>query len=68
MVHDSAMFQSLEVNSESYCPGWRSLGILESSGFDRNVRAKGWSLFFRAGEIRALVPAWEDRTRCAPES
>jgi hypothetical protein len=66
MVHDSAMLQSLEVNGESYCPGWRSLGTLESSGFDHDVRAKGWSLFFMAGEIRALVPAWGGQNTLRP--
>jgi len=58
MVHQSAVLQAREAESEPYCRGWRSLGILESSTLDRKVRAAGWSLFFMAGELRAVVPAW----------
>lgn len=58
IVHQSAMFDTLDIESEPYFRAWRSLGILESSGLDRKVRAKGWNLFFMAGEIRAVVPAW----------
>src|SRR5271167_124869 len=58
MVHQAAVLQSREAESEPYCRGWRSLGILESSSLDRKVRAAGWSLFFMAGELRAVVPAW----------
>jgi hypothetical protein len=43
----------VSVHSQADLKRW--LGILESSGFDLNVRAKGWSLFFMAGEIRAVV-------------
>ena len=59
MVYQSANLQSLAVESEPYCRNWRSLGTVESSGLDRRVRAKGWSLFFMAGEITTLVPGWE---------
>ena len=58
MVYQSANLQSLAVESEPYFRNWRSLGIVESLGLDRRVRAKGWSLFFMAGEITAVVPAW----------
>ena len=58
ILHQSAMFDTLDVESEPYVRNWRSLGILESSGLDRKVRAKGWNLFFMAGELRAVVPAW----------
>src|SRR5271157_1823677 len=58
LLHQSAKLESLELATESYCQNWRSLGIIESSGLDRKVRAKGWNLFFMAGEIRAVVPAW----------
>ncbi len=58
ILHQSAMFDTLDVESEPYFRNWRSLGIIESSGLDRKVRAKGWNLFFMAGEIRAVVPAW----------
>src|SRR5271167_1022152 len=58
MVHQSAILQPLKVESEPYFQNWRSLGVLESAGLDRKVRAAGWSLFFMAGELRAVVPAW----------
>ena len=58
MVYQSANLQSLAVESEPYFRNWRSLGIAESVGLDRRVRAKGWSLFFMAGEITTVVPAW----------
>ena len=58
MVYRSANLRSIAVESESYCEDWRSLGIAESLGLDRRVRAKGWSLFFMAGEIKTLVPGW----------
>ena len=57
MVRQSAVL-ALGVESEIYSENWRSLGVLESSGLDRKVRAKGWNLFFMASEIRAVVPAW----------
>jgi len=58
MVQQSATLQSLEVDSEPYCRNWRSLGVTESLGLDRKVRAAGGNLFFMASEIRAVVPAW----------
>ena len=58
ILHQSLMFDTLDVESEPYIRNWRSLGILDSSGLDRKVRAKGWNLFFMAGELRAVVPAW----------
>jgi hypothetical protein len=58
MVYQSANLRSLAVESEPYFRNWRSLGIAESVGLDRRVRAKGWSLFFMAGEITTTVPAW----------
>ena len=58
MVQQSASIRSLGIKSEPYSGSWRSLGILESSGLDRKVRAAGWNLFFMAGELRAVVPAW----------
>jgi hypothetical protein len=58
MVQQSAILQSLEVDSEPYCRNWRSLGVTESAGLDRKVRAAGGNLFFMANEIRAVVPAW----------
>ena len=61
MVYQSANLQSLAAEGEPYFGNWRSLGIAASSGLDRRVRAKGWSLFFMAGEIKAVVPGWGGR-------
>ena len=58
MVYQSANLQSLTGEIEPYFKNWRSLGTVESLGLDRRVRAKGWSLFFMAGEITAVVPGW----------
>lgn len=58
MVYQSANLQSLAVESDPYFNHWRSLGIAESSALESSVRAIGWTLFFLAGEITAVVPAW----------
>ena len=58
MVYQSANLQSFAFEGKPYFRNWRSLGTAESSGLDSRVRAIGWSLFFMAGEIRAVVPAW----------
>ena len=58
MVYQSANLQPFALESEPYFRNWRSLGTAESAGLDSKVRCEGWSLFFMAGEIRALVPAW----------
>jgi len=58
MVRQSVILQSLGVESEPYCENWRLLSVWDSSGLDHKVRAAGWSLFFMAGELRAVVPAW----------
>jgi len=58
LLHQSAALRSLNVESEPYFQQWSSLGPVESSGLDQKVHAIGWNLFFMAGEIRAVVPAW----------
>ena len=58
MVRQSVILQSLGVESEPYCENWRSLSVRDSSCLDHKVRAAGWNLFFMAGELRAVVPAW----------
>lgn len=58
LVQQLAILQALGIESEPYARNWRSLGVLESSGLDRTVRAAGWKLFFMADELRAIVPAW----------
>jgi hypothetical protein len=58
MVRQSDNLQLLGIESEPYSTSWRSLGVLESSGLDRKIREAGWKLFFMAGELKTLVPAW----------
>jgi len=58
MVWQVASLHSLGIESEPYSGSWNSLGILESTGLDCTIRPAGWKLFFLAGELRAVVPAW----------
>ena len=58
MVYQSANLQPFALESKPYVRNWGSLGTAESSSLDAKVRAEGWSLFFIAGEFRAIVPAW----------
>ena len=58
MVRQLASLRSLGIESEPYSGSWQSLGVLESSGLDRKIRAAGWKLFFMASELRAAVPDW----------
>ena len=58
MVQLSARLRSLGIESEPYVEGWQSLGVLASSCLDSKIRAAGWKLFFMAGELRTMVPAW----------
>ena len=58
LVYHSANLQPFGLEGKPYFRNWRSLGIAESFGLASKVRAHGWNLFFMAGEIRAVVPAW----------
>lgn len=58
MIQQSGSLRPLGIESEFYSDSWSSLGLVESSGLDYKVRAAGWKLFFMAGELRTVVPAW----------
>ena len=58
MVYQSANLKRFALQGKSYFRNWCSLGTAESSGLDSKVRGEGWSLFFMAGEISALMPPW----------
>ncbi len=58
MVRPSVFLRSLGTKGEPYCQDWHSLDGPDSTGLDHKVRAAGWNLFFMAGEISAVVPAW----------
>jgi len=38
--------------------GWRTFGSLSAFALSRKTREVGWNLFFLAGEMRTLIPAW----------
>jgi hypothetical protein len=58
MVQQVPSLQSLGIESEPYSGSWNSLGTLQGSGLGGKIRPDGWKLFFLAGELRAVVPAW----------
>ena len=58
MVHQATHLKPLNIAGRPYSEGWHSLGIIESAGLDRNILAAGWRLFFMAGELKTVVPAW----------
>lgn len=58
MVHQATHLKSLNIAGRPYSDGWHSLGTIESASLDRSILAAGWRLFFMAGELKTVVPAW----------
>src|SRR5271167_4051505 len=58
LVQQSTHLKSLDIEGKPYFEGWQSLGTIESASLDRKIRAAGWKLFFMAGELKTVVPAW----------
>ena len=58
MVQQSTHLKSLNIESQTYLEGWQSLDNIESATLDRRIRAAGWKLFFIAGQLKTVVPAW----------
>ncbi len=54
---------SLLLETEPYCKGWRLLRKLDGYGLGRKVREAGWAFFFRAGEIKAIAFGFEGEKR-----
>jgi len=54
MVEQSAILQSLGIESGSYDKRWRCLGSLDSSAFDTKLQAAGWNFFFMATEVKVM--------------
>lgn len=46
---------SLQIESEPYWPGWRSIKNLDSYLLGRKIREAGWTFFYLAGELKATA-------------
>jgi hypothetical protein len=46
---------TVELESDSYSEGWRSVKNLDSFSLDRNIRTSGWHLFFMAEQLQVIV-------------
>jgi hypothetical protein len=47
--------ESLQLESDPYLKGWRVVKNLGSSGMDRKLCEAGWTFFYMAGEVKAIV-------------
>jgi len=47
--------ESLRVEAEPYCYGWEMIQDSDGDVLDRKVRGAGWSFFFMAANIQAMV-------------
>jgi hypothetical protein len=47
--------ESLQSESDPYLKGWRLVKNLSSSGMDRKLCEAGWTFFYMAGEVNAIV-------------
>ncbi len=50
---------SLRFESEPYSNGWRSVKDLDGYGLDRKIREAGWTFFYMAGEVNAMVVGFD---------
>lgn len=56
LVKEGTLFpEGIQLESESYYPGWSSVKGLEGFALDRKAHAAGWTFFYLAGEGRATV-------------
>ena len=51
----TALPKTLQLESEPYMPGWRSLSNLDGYGLGRKIHDAGWTFFCLAGETKATV-------------
>jgi len=47
--------EGLQLESDPYLKGWRLVKNLGSSGMDRKLCEAGWTFFYMAGEVNAIV-------------
>jgi hypothetical protein len=45
----------LSIESEAFLPGWRAVRNLDGYELSRKIEQAKWSLFYLAGEVRAIV-------------
>ena len=50
-----ALPETLQIESEPYMRGWRSVKSLDGYGLGRKIHDAGWTFFFLAGEAKATV-------------
>jgi len=48
----SLMPESLQLESEPYSTGWKSVSNLDPTQLDTGIHKAGWTFFFMAGEIQ----------------
>jgi hypothetical protein len=53
--------EALQLESESYMPGWRLVKNLDGHGLGRKLQEMGWTFFFLAGEINVTVFGLDER-------
>lgn len=51
----TALPATLQLESETYMSGWRSVKSLDGYGLDRKIHAAGWTFFCLAYETKATV-------------
>ena len=51
----TALPKTLQIESESYTPGWRSVKNLDGEALDRQIHESGWTFFCLAYETKAAV-------------
>ena len=51
----TALPKTLQIESELYIPGWRSVKNLDGYGLDRQIHDAGWTFFCVAYETKATV-------------
>jgi hypothetical protein len=53
--------EALQLESESYMPGWRLVKNLDGHGLGRKLQEMGWTFSFLAGEINVTVFGLDER-------
>lgn len=46
---------SVKIETEPYAPGWKVLRNMDAHGFDRAIRAAGWTFFSLANALKVSV-------------
>ena len=61
MQAGTLMPESLRVEAEPYWHGWEMIQGSDGDALDRKIRRAGWSFFFMAANIQAMVWGWQGR-------